>query len=205
MTLADGAGLLSELWSPLVVVTAAHEGRRGGQIAVSAFAASIVPEKPRLLLEVQKRNHTHALIEASGRFAVHLLPRERWRWVRRFGFVSQAEIDKFAGPFPDEGQDQPAWREGPHGLPLLEGMIGWLACRVVNAMDGGDMTVYLAEVEEAERSRPEPPVHWREVRPYLPPGWVEEYGRKLSHDVPDSSRRMESIDRSGWGGPGPLP
>ncbi|MCZ6544839.1 MAG: flavin reductase family protein, partial [Chloroflexi bacterium] len=173
-------------------VTASHEDERGGMIAVSAFAASIVPEQPRLMVEIQKRNHTHGLITTSERFAVNVLRRERWEWVRDFGFVSQAEGDKFSDAIP--------WHEGPHGIPVLDDAIGTLVCRVVNAMDGGDMTVFLAVVEEAERLREEEPVYWSEVRPLLPEEWVEEYGRKLSHDVPDSASRMGEIDFRPWRG-----
>ena len=141
MPIEDAVGLLSLLWTPLVVVTASHEDEQGGMIAVSAFAASIVPEQPRLMVEIQKRNHTHGLITASERFAVNVLRRERWEWVRDFGFVSQADGDKFSAAIP--------WHEGPHCIPLLDDAIGTLVCRVVNAMDGGDMTVFLAVVEEA--------------------------------------------------------
>lgn len=185
MPLDDAPGLLSHLWAPLAVVTAFSDGERGAQIAVSAFAASIVPEQPRLLTEVQKRNNTHRLIEASGRFAVNLIPHEHWRWVRRFGFVSQRDGDKF---------NDIAWHPGPHGLPLLDDAIGTLVCRVTNAMDGGDMTVFLADVEDAHRISDFDPLYWHEVRGLLPPEWVKEYGAKLAHDVPDSARRMRHID-----------
>ncbi|MEE9278048.1 MAG: flavin reductase family protein [Dehalococcoidia bacterium] len=185
MALDDAASLLTLLWSPLVVVTAAADGDRGAQVAVSAFAASIVPERPRILVEIQKRNYTHGLIRMSGRFAVNLVPRERWWWVRHFGFRSQQEVDKLADV---------AWTAGSHGLPLLDEALGTLVCRVVNAMDGGDMTVFLAEVEEAERRRPDQPLHWHEVQQMLPADWAAEYGRKLARDVPDSAARMGQID-----------
>ena len=52
----------------------------------------------------------------------------------------------------------------------------------------------LAVVEEAERLSDAAPAPWSEVRPLLSDEWVAEYGRKLSQDIPDSARRMESID-----------
>ena len=61
-------------------------------------------------------------------------------------------------------------------------------------MDGGDMTVFLAVVEEAERLSDDAPAPWGDVRPLISEAWVAEYGRKLSQDVPDSARRMETID-----------
>ena len=202
MPIDDAAGLLSMLWTPLVVVTASREGERGGQIAVSAFAASIVPDKPRVMVEIQKRNHSHALIDESHRFAINILPKEHWPWVRRFGFLSQSQVDRFDPAIPpdDAGSTDlddgaaPRWRIGRHDLPLLEDAIGWLSCRVVNSMDGGDMTVFLAVVDEAERLSDSAPAPWSEVRPLLSDEWVAEYGRKLSQDIPDSAQRMESID-----------
>ncbi len=181
MPIEDAGTLLPLMWAPLTVVTAADGGERGGQIAVGAFTASIVPERPRVLVEIQKRNHTHGLIEASGELAVHLIAREQWEWVRHWGFRSQGETDKFAGV---------GWREGPRGLPILDGVLGWLACEVVSAMDGGDMTIFLADVFDAERNTAGQPIRWHEVQQMLPEEWRAEYGQKLAHDVPDSARRM---------------
>lgn len=184
MPLADAPSLLTLMWSPLTLVTAADGERRGGQIAVGAFAASIVPSQPRVLVQIQKRNHTNGLIEASGRFAVHILAREQWEWVRHWGFRSQTEVDKFGGL---------AWSAHADGPPILEGVLGWMACDVVNYMDGGDMAIWLADVTDADRNTRGQPLRWHEVQQVLPPEWAAEYGRKLSHDVPDSARRMAEL------------
>ena len=184
MPIEDASTLLPLMWAPLTVITAAHRNERGGQIAVGTFTASIVPDRPRVLAEIQKRNHTHQLIEASGMFAIHLIAREQWQWVRHWGFHSQAETDKF--------KDIP-WQEGPQGLPILDGVLGWLACKVTTKMNGGDMTIYLADVFDAQRNTPAQPIRWHEVQQMLPEEWREEYGRKLAHDVPDSARRMGEI------------
>jgi len=97
MSIADAPSLLTLMWSPLTVVTAAHDGTYGGQIAVGAFAASIVPAQPRVLVQIQKRNHTNSLIEQSGKLAVHIIAREQWQWVRHRGFRAQTAVDKFEG------------------------------------------------------------------------------------------------------------
>ncbi len=184
MPISEAPSLLTLMWSPLTVVTAQHRGRRGGQIAVGAFAASIVPSQPRLLVQIQKRNHTNSLIAASGQFAVHVIARDQWRWVRHWGFRSQTEADKFTGV---------DWREHESGLPILDGALGWMTCRVVNQMDGGDMAIWLADVTDAARNTRAQPIRWHEVQQLLPPEWVEEYDRKLGNDVPDSGRRMAEL------------
>ena len=184
MPLSDAPSLLTLMWSPLTVVTAAHDGQRGGQIAVGAFAASIVPAQPRVLVQIQQRNHTNSLIEASGQLAVHVIAREQWHWVKHWGFRSQTEVDKFDGL---------GCHEHETGLPILDGVLGWMTCRVVNYMDGGDMAIWLANVTDASRNTRAQPLRWHEVQQVLPPSWAEEYGRKLSHDVPDSGRRMAEL------------
>ena len=93
-------------------------------------------------------------------------------------------MDKF------EGLD---WFEHESGLPILDGVLGWMTCEVVNVMDGGDMTIWLADVTDADRNTRSQPIRWHEVQQVLPPDWAEEYGRKLSHDVPDSARRMSEL------------
>ena len=197
MPLSDAPSLLTLMWSPLTVVTAAHDGQRGGQIAVGAFAASIVPAQPRVLVQIQKRNHTNSLIEASGRLAVHVIAREQWQWVRHWGFRSQAEVDKF---------ESVGWSEHESGLPILDGVLGWMTCEVVNLMDGGDMAIWLADVSDASRNARAQPLRWHEVQQMLPPDWAAEYGEKLSFDVPDSGRRMAELsERPRWKPRGPSP
>ena len=187
MPLADAPSLLTLMWSPLTVVTASHDGQRGGQIAVGAFAASIVPAQPRVLVQIQKRNHTNSLIEASGRLAVHVIAREQWQWVRHWGFRSQTEVDKFDGL---------RWSTHESGLPILDGVLGWMTCEVVNYMDGGDMAIWLADVSDAARNARAQPLRWREAQQMLPPQWAEAYADKLSYDVPDSGRRMRELSTS---------
>ena len=196
MPLSDAPSLLTLMWSPLTVVTAAHEGQRGGQIAVGSFAASIVPSQPRVLVQIQKRNHTNSLITASGRFAVHIIAREQWQWVRHWGFRSQTEVDKFADV---------EWSEHEDGPPILNGVLGWMTCRVVNQMDGGDMAIWLADVTDASRNARAQPLRWHEVQQVLPPQWAAKYGIKLSHDVPDSGRRMQELSGNPAWKPGASP
>src|SRR5689334_25104014 len=80
--------ILSELWTPLVVISAEWHGVRSAQIAVSAHGASIVPDRPRILVQLYKRNLTHDLVRDSGVFALHLLSKGQEELVHRLGFVS---------------------------------------------------------------------------------------------------------------------
>jgi len=63
---------LSYLWAPLCAV-GSHGERPNAQICVAVFGASIVPDRPRVLVGLWKENHTHDLVARAGTLAVTLL------------------------------------------------------------------------------------------------------------------------------------
>ena len=63
------APMMGALWSPIAAVTTAWNDQRNAQIAVAIAAASIVPDKSRVLLQIYKTNHTHGMILQSRAFA----------------------------------------------------------------------------------------------------------------------------------------
>jgi flavin reductase (DIM6/NTAB) family NADH-FMN oxidoreductase RutF len=123
---------------PLWLVTASHEGRRGGFVATFVVRASIVAALPRMLIGVAKQHHTWQLIEGSGRFALHLLYADQLDLVWRFGLESGDEVDKLDGLLAGRT---------PGGSPLIPQTLAWLDCKVEEQMDSGDRTLYLAAVE----------------------------------------------------------
>jgi flavin reductase (DIM6/NTAB) family NADH-FMN oxidoreductase RutF len=63
--------VLERLWAPIVAVTAAHDGRENGLISSTVVTASLLPESPRIVVQLSKTNLTRDLVCASGAFAVH--------------------------------------------------------------------------------------------------------------------------------------
>ena len=126
-----------QLDPPLWLVTAAHGGRYGGFIATTVAQASIVAEMSRQLITVNNRHNTHALIEGSGAFAMHLIDETQLDLVWMFGLQSGRDVDKFAGL---------QYQTGATGSPLLPEALAWFDCRVEARLDSGDRTVYLAAV-----------------------------------------------------------
>jgi flavin reductase (DIM6/NTAB) family NADH-FMN oxidoreductase RutF len=181
VTADRAARSLSSLWTPLVAVTAAHAGVRSGQIAVSVHGASIVPSRPRLTAALWKRNLTHDLVRDSGAFAVHLLREDQDEVVYRLGLRSGREGDKLAGLLREGGTT---------GCPLLADCLAVYECRLLNAMDGGDMTVFLGEVV-AMSGGDGAPLWWRDLRPRMPADQVAAWDRKISADIEDSLRTMD--------------
>jgi flavin reductase (DIM6/NTAB) family NADH-FMN oxidoreductase RutF len=177
---------LSLFWSPLVAVTAAHGDAASGQIAVSVHGASIVPDRPRLTAALWKHNYTHDLVQAAGVLAVHLLAEQQDDMVFRLGLRSGRDIDKLAGLTRGRGGT---------GCPLLDGCLAIYECRVLNAMDGGDMTVFLAEVVAAHGGADGEPLWWRDLRPRMPAAEAAAWESKIGRDIANARLIMDAIAR----------
>jgi flavin reductase (DIM6/NTAB) family NADH-FMN oxidoreductase RutF len=145
-----GITALLALADPLLwIVTAQSGARRGGLVATTVFSVSIVPELPRMLVTLARQHHTWELVEASKALALHLIDEAHIDWVWRFGLESGRDHDKLAGL---------TTRTAAGGSPILEGVLGWLDCRVEARLDTGDRTVYLAEVLDGDLPRPGAPL-----------------------------------------------
>ncbi len=176
--------LTSRLWGPVCAVTAAHGDDAGGQIAVGVLSASILPEHPRVLIQIWKANRTHDLIAAGRAFALHPLAADQADLVRRLGFRSGHD-----GTGKLDGLE---WRPGITGSPVLASPPGFIECRVVGALDATDMTVYLGEVIAGEwRGGETPTVQAYEMIGAMPPEWQEEYRR---HDQEQREAAARLLD-----------
>jgi flavin reductase (DIM6/NTAB) family NADH-FMN oxidoreductase RutF len=182
--------LLSTLWTPLVAVTAAWQGRDNGQIAVSAHGASIVPDRPRVIVQLYKRNLTHDFVRDSAAFALHLLRDDQLELAHQIGFVSGRHAEKLKGI---------TYHHGDTGSPILDDCLGHLECRVINAMDGGDMTCFLADVVAGSMRGgpypgPLPVLWWWDMRRRMPAAWQEEWDAKMVEELAFSAPLFDRID-----------
>lgn len=173
--------LLSLLWTPIVAVTASWEGKRNGQIAVSTIGASIVPDRPRLFVQLYKTNLTHELVSNSSALAINLLRDDQLDLVHRLGFVSGRDVEKLA---------EIPHALGPSGSPVLTDCLGWLDCRVVTRMDTGDSTGFLAELVSGRRVSEGAPLFWREARARMPEAWRQEWEEKIAGEIEIARQTM---------------
>lgn len=130
--------VLSHFWSPLCAVGSHGRGGPNAQICVSVFGASIVPERPRLLVVLSKTNYTTGLVAAGGTLAVTVLAESQAHLLEPLGLRS--------------GRQGPKLESIEHSLtasgdPVFGGA-GSLACEVIHSVDFGDSTAFLAVVRE---------------------------------------------------------
>ena len=75
--------LLSHFWAPLCAI-GGHGDRRRTRNSPFGVRASIVPDRPRLMVILTKANYTHDLVRASGTMTITVLEPTRWdssnRW-----------------------------------------------------------------------------------------------------------------------------
>lgn len=180
------APIMSHLWSPIAAVSSRWRGRDNAQICVSIGGASIVADRPRVVVQIYKTNHSHEMIAASGAFALNFPRAEQLDWIRDFGLASGRDGDKLAGR---------QYAAGATGSPLLADGWGWLDCRVVNAMDGGDLTCFLAEAVDGRVLTPGPPMWWREARQQIPDEWMRIWNEKQASEIAISRATMSPIRR----------
>ena len=185
MDYAEIAPMMGRLWSPLAAVTTHSSGRDNVQMAVSISAASIVPDRPRVLVQLYKTNLTHQMVSASRCFALNFLNTTQLDLVGDFGLISGRDKDKL------EGIDRV---RGKLGSPLLKDCFGYLDCRVISEMDGGDMTCFLADVIDGKTMGEGHPLWWRDARRGMSAEWLERWEKKQSFEIEISRATMDKID-----------
>jgi flavin reductase (DIM6/NTAB) family NADH-FMN oxidoreductase RutF len=125
-----------------VITTCAEDGRRVGVTANSFTSLSLDP--PLVLWCLSKSAPSRAAFEESTHFAVNVLSAGQHYLSRQFATPSE---DKFAGV---------SFREGPGGVPMIEGVLAHLVCRNVRQFDGGDHVIVVGEIERFEAFDGEP-------------------------------------------------
>jgi flavin reductase (DIM6/NTAB) family NADH-FMN oxidoreductase RutF len=130
-----------------VITTVSTDGQPFGLTANSFTSVSLDP--PLVLICVDKKAESWPHFEQSRVFTVNILNNEQEALSRRFA-VSGG--DKFQGV---------AYHSGANGAPILDGVLGFLECKLYAVHDGGDHTLYLGEIEQAETLEGKPLLFYR--------------------------------------------
>jgi len=131
--------------TPMVIVTAAAaDGRRSGCLVGFSTQCSIHP--PRVLVCISQTNHTLQVAAAAPALAVHWLGDDDRGLAELFGGETGDEVDKF---------ERCSWEPGPEGVPVLDGVKGWVAGPVVGRFDVGDHRAFVIDAEAGAVIEPE--------------------------------------------------
>jgi flavin reductase (DIM6/NTAB) family NADH-FMN oxidoreductase RutF len=127
--------LIGRLDHPMfIVTTVGADGERSGCLVGFSTQTSIDPQ--RFLACISDKNHTYRVAQGATHMAVHLVPEDRMDLAELFGGETGDVEDKFA---------ETDWRDGPEGLPLLDGCPTWFAGRILERLPLGDHVGHLLE------------------------------------------------------------
>jgi flavin reductase (DIM6/NTAB) family NADH-FMN oxidoreductase RutF len=139
---------MSHFASGVTVVTTEHEGTLYGMTVASFASLSLNP--PLVLICIEKMVKSRDAIAAAEKFGVSMLSGEQVEISNRF--ASKKIDDRFAGV---------PWSRGELGMPLIDGAICAIECRVFNQLPGGDHTIFVGEVLSVRTHEARPLVYFR--------------------------------------------
>jgi len=130
-----------------VVTTKDASGKLHG-ITVSAFC-SVSLDPPLVLICIEKSAASHYAFRESNAFVVNILDESQT-------YLSE----RFAAPASDKFEDI-EFGPGIAGIPVLIEALANLECRLTHTCDGGDHSIFVAEVENTYINDGKPLVYFR--------------------------------------------
>ncbi|MFG2681435.1 flavin reductase family protein [Streptomyces sp. NPDC048392] len=107
-----------------------------GPVGFTATSLTSVSARPPLLsFGLGTGSSSWPAVSAAEHVGVHLLGEHQQELAATF---ARSGADRFAAPT--------VWQDGPEGVPVLDGVLAWLTCRVVGRVPAGDHRIVLAEV-----------------------------------------------------------
>ena len=116
----------------VAVITAGGEGGPVGFTATSLTSVSVEP--PLLSFGIGVGASSWPAISEADHVGVHILGEHQQELAATF---ARSGADRFG-----EGT---RWSVGPEGVPVLDGVLAWLVCRVVARVPAGDHRIVIAQ------------------------------------------------------------
>ncbi|WP_327358278.1 flavin reductase family protein [Streptomyces sp. NBC_01304] len=116
----------------VAVITAQGLGPVGFTATSLSSAAA---EPPLVSFGIGTGSSSWPVISQAEYVGVHILAEDQQDLAATF---ARSGADRFAEPT--------RWHQGPHGVPVLDGVLAWLVCRIVARVPAGDHRLVLAEV-----------------------------------------------------------
>ncbi|MFI1354245.1 flavin reductase family protein [Streptomyces sp. NPDC020898] len=135
----------------VAVITA--QGGSGPVGFTATSLTSVSAEPPLVSFGISTGASSWPAISGTTYVGVHILGEHQRELAATF---ARSGADRFGAPT--------VWREGPEGVPLLDGVLAWLVCRVVARVPAGDHRIVLAEVVLGDPAGPGRPLLYHQGR-----------------------------------------
>jgi flavin reductase (DIM6/NTAB) family NADH-FMN oxidoreductase RutF len=122
-----------------------------GPVGMTANAVSSLSLEPLLLLVCFDNDaRTLPAVRETGRFGVNVLA------------AGQADLARlFASKTPEREKFADVAHTVHDGIPVIEGVLAWVGCRLEQLIPGGDHTIGIGAVEAAETGQGDPLLWYR--------------------------------------------
>ncbi|MGI9076349.1 MAG: flavin reductase family protein [Gemmatimonadaceae bacterium] len=134
--------------SGVTVLTTRDQSGVDHGMTVSAFC-SLSLEPPLVLVCVERIAEMHGVLESASQFAVNILASGQESISRRF---AERIKDRFDGI---------GFGRGVSGAPLLHGTLAHVECTLKKRLNGGDHSIFIGEVVDAEARADRPLLYYR--------------------------------------------
>ncbi|MET0341503.1 MAG: flavin reductase family protein [Polyangiales bacterium] len=128
---------MGQMASGVTIITMRTDGTDYGFTASSFTSLSLDPML--VLVCVVKNQRCHALIQQAGHYAANILSTSQQSLGARF--ADPRVLDRFAGVTTQRAST---------GAAILPGSLAWVDCRLREVLPGGDHSIFVGEVLEAE-------------------------------------------------------
>ncbi|GAA2250872.1 flavin-dependent reductase [Streptomyces ruber] len=117
----------------VAVITARGPSGPAGFTATSL--SSVSAEPPLLSFGISTGSSSWPAVSRAGHVGVHILGEDQQELAATF---ARSGADRFAAPT--------RWSAGPEDVPVLDGVLAWLVCRVVARVPAADHRIVIGEV-----------------------------------------------------------
>ena len=116
----------------VTVVTTRAGDELSGLTANAVASLSLNP--PLVLVSVDRKAHSHAILLEGRCFAMNILTTQQENLSRRFATSGPKDFSDLA------------WHAAVTGAPVLDGCLSFVDCRVVEIVAGGDHDIFIGEI-----------------------------------------------------------
>lgn len=133
--------------SGVTVITTVVDGELYGTTASAVSSLSMEP--PMMLACLNRSSSTHDAVLKAGVFGINILTENQSDLAMKFGRKGGDKFDGVAVTLSAEG------------VPMLDGALATIVCRVAETPAGGTHTVFLGQVTDAKATAGEPLAYFR--------------------------------------------
>ena len=131
--------VLSSVVTGVHVLTAQHQGKINGTTV--SWVTPVSYDPLLIMVSLAGVRVSHDLVKSSGLFGLNVLGQGQEEIARHFGLKTARELDKFEGM---------SYTTSELSLPIIDGAVAFIECRVVDSCRAGEHTLFIGEVVSAK-------------------------------------------------------